>query len=302
MQDVMLFDGGMGQELVKRNKSQNDPLWSSKVLMEDLQLVINLHKEFLDSGSSVLTLNSYACTPQRLKRFGQESLFEKLQKKSIQAAKIAKESNSRYKDSKIAGCLPPLEGSYKSKLSISKNEAAATYKDIVEIQKNEVDFFICETMSSIEEALIAYETANISGKPIFISFCVTEQKGDVLLSGEKLFDACHALNKKNVTAFAINCCQFEVVEKSLEVFKQFSLPFGVLPNGFKTVKPLKPGMSVDLLEKRIDVKPSMFVEYAMKWIESGCGFVGGCCEIGPEFIKLLSDEIIRKKLNIKNLI
>ena len=83
----MLFDGGMGQELVKRNKSQNDPLWSSKVLMEDLQLVINLHKEFLDSGSSVLTLNSYACTPQRLKRFGQESLFEKLQKKSIQAAK-----------------------------------------------------------------------------------------------------------------------------------------------------------------------------------------------------------------------
>ena len=65
----MLFDGGMGQELVKRNKSQNDPLWSSKVLMEDLQLVINLHKEFLHSGSSVLTLNSYACTPQRLKRF-----------------------------------------------------------------------------------------------------------------------------------------------------------------------------------------------------------------------------------------
>ena len=302
MQDVMLFDGGMGQELVKRNKSQNDPLWSSKILIDNLQLVTNLHKEFLDAGSSVLTLNSYACTPQRLSRFGQENLFEKLQRMSAKAAKAAKESNPKYKDIKIAGCLPPLEGSYKSKLDIDMNEALATYKEIVKIQKNEVDFFICETMSSIEEALMAYEAASISGKPVFISFCVTENDGSKLISEEKLFDACHTFNKKNISAFAINCCQFEVVEHSLEIFKKFSLPFGVLPNGFKTVKPLKPGMSVDVLEKRVDVKPSMFVEYAMKWIESGCGFVGGCCEIGPEFINLLSDKIISSKLNIKNLI
>ena len=46
----------------------------------------------------------------------------------------------------------------------------------------------------------------------------------------------------------------------------------------------------------------MFVEYAMNWLKEGCGFVGGCCEIGPEFIKLLSDKIIRSNLNIKNLI
>ncbi len=297
----MLFDGGMGQELVKRNKSQNDPLWSSRILMEDIQLVVKLHKEFLEAGSLVLTLNSYACTPQRLSRFGYEDLFEKLQKLSIKAAKAAIESNSIYKDCKIAGCLPPLEGSYKSKLSISKNEAKATYKDIVKIQKNEVDFFICETMSSIEQALIAFEAASISEKPIFISFCVSEQQGDILISGEKLFDACHAFNKKNVFGFGINCCQFEVVEKSLKVFNQFSLPFGVLPNGFKSVKPLKPGMSVNLLEKRVDVKPSMFVEHAMNWIKAGCRFVGGCCEIGPEFIKLLSEEINCSKLNKKNL-
>ena len=61
-------------------------------------------------------------------------------------------------------------------------------------------------------------------------------------------------------------------------------------------------MPVDLLEKRIDVKPPMFGEYAMNWFKAGCKFVGGCCEIGPEFIKLLNDKIICSKLNIKNLI
>ena len=83
---------------------------------------------------------------------------------------------------------------------------------------------------------------------------------------------------------------------------EFSLPFGVLPNGFKTVKPLKPGMSVDLLKKRIDVTPSMFVKYSMNWLHEGCRFIGGCCEIGPEFIILLKDELINSKLNIKNII
>ena len=38
------------------------------------------------------------------------------------------------------------------------------------------------------------------------------------------------------------------------------------------------------------------------WFKAGSRFVGGCCEIGPEFIKLLNDKIICSKLNIKNLI
>ncbi len=293
----MLFDGGMGQELVKRNSSQKDPLWSSKALIDNFQSVINLHKEFLEAGSSVITLNSYSCTPQRLKRLGLEDMFEKLQKISVKAAKIAIKSNSKFKDVKIAGCLPPLEGSYKPNLVITRNEALESYREIIKMQQNDVDFFICETMSSIEEAIIAHEAASFSGKPILISFCVSENDGGRLISEEKLFDACSTFENKNVLGFSINCCQFEVVENSLEVFKNFLFPFGVLPNGFKTVKPLKPGMSVDVLERRIDVKPSMFVKYGIDWFNSGCRFVGGCCEIGPNFIKSLNNEIIRLKLN-----
>ena len=35
MKNVILFDGGMGQELVHRNNSTNDPLWSARVLMDN---------------------------------------------------------------------------------------------------------------------------------------------------------------------------------------------------------------------------------------------------------------------------
>ena len=50
---------------------------------------------------------------QRLRNLKQEHLFEKLQCLSIKAAKKAKQSKDKFKDVKIAGCLPPLEGSYK---------------------------------------------------------------------------------------------------------------------------------------------------------------------------------------------
>ena len=302
MQKVTLFDGGMGQELVKRNSHKKDPLWSSKVLIDNPNSVMELHKEFLDAGASVISLNSYSCTPQRLKRLDLENKFEELQLQSIKAAKEALNSNLKYKDVKIAGCLPPLEGSYKSKIGISKKEALETYKEIVNIQKNDVDFFICETMSSISEALIAYEASSVIGKPILMSFCVSEKDGKRLISEEKLFDACINFQNKKLLGFSINCCQFEVVEHSIEIFKKFSLPYGVFPNGFKTVENLKPGMSVNVLEKRIDVNPSMFVDYGIRWFNSGCSFVGGCCEIGPDLIKSLDNEMKRLKFTRKSII
>ena len=42
MKDIMLFDGGIGQELVKRNLSTKDPLWSARVLLDNFELVKNL--------------------------------------------------------------------------------------------------------------------------------------------------------------------------------------------------------------------------------------------------------------------
>ena len=41
MKDIMLLDGGIGQELVKRNLSTNDPLWSARVLLDNFELVKN---------------------------------------------------------------------------------------------------------------------------------------------------------------------------------------------------------------------------------------------------------------------
>ena len=299
MKNVILFDGGMGQELVHRNNSTNDPLWSTRVLMDNISLVEDLHKEYINSGARVISLNSYTVTPQRLKKFNLENKFENLQKLSILAAKKAIKAYPK-KEIKIAGCIPPLEGSYLQKTSISDVEMKNTYKQIGSLQKDDVDFFICETMSSIKEAKNAVEGLKNLNKKIIVSFCVMEGNGHKLMSGETLKEACECVSKYDIHGLMINCSQIEDIYLSVPILKKFNLPFGAFPNNFKSVMPLKLGMSVDILSKREDINIAIFTHHVKKWIEMGVTFVGGCCEISPKYIFNLNKNLIDNNYEITN--
>ena len=47
VRSVILTDGGMGQELLRRSQSPPTPLWSGRVLMDEPQLVRDLHVDFI---------------------------------------------------------------------------------------------------------------------------------------------------------------------------------------------------------------------------------------------------------------
>ncbi|TGT59364.1 hypothetical protein EN813_027465 [Mesorhizobium sp. M00.F.Ca.ET.170.01.1.1] len=109
MTSVTLTDGGMGQELVRRSKSEPTPLWSARVLIDEPDLVRDLHAEFIRAGARVITINTYSATPERLAREGADDLFKPLQKRGIELARQARDESG---DAAIAGCLSPLFGSY----------------------------------------------------------------------------------------------------------------------------------------------------------------------------------------------
>ncbi|RWF42179.1 MAG: homocysteine S-methyltransferase, partial [Mesorhizobium sp.] len=163
MKSVILTDGGMGQELVRRSKSEPTPLWSARVLIDEPDLVRDLHVEFIQAGARVITLNTYSATPERLAREGAEDLFKSLQKRGVELARQACEQAG---DAAVAGCLSPLFGSYAPALTISYQETLDTYRRIVAEQADGVDLFLCETMASADEARAAVTAASESGKPV----------------------------------------------------------------------------------------------------------------------------------------
>ena len=101
-----------------------------------------------------------------------ENEFENLQKLALRAAKEAIIETGLNNNVKIAGCFSPLPGSYFKDKSISKKEMIETYLSIGELQKDDVDFFIIETMSSIDEAVNAVEALSNFNKKILLCFCL----------------------------------------------------------------------------------------------------------------------------------
>lgn len=292
---IYLLDGGMGQELVHRSSSdKSDNLWSARTLLDEYDLVKDLHKDFIMAGAQGIIINSYAITPHRLKLYNMQDQFNSLQTKACTAAIEARQETQKQVD--IFGSLPPLVASYHKTVGVARQDAVDVYRRMVDIQLKYVDGFICETVCSIEEAEIVTDVALESGKKVWLSYTVNDQDGTYLRGGEQLEFGVEHFEQSNVDAVLINCSYPEAIEQSMQVCKNFNKPFGGYPNGFDSVEPLLPGGDVSVLNKRKDFNKDVFVDSVIKYIDHGATIIGGCCEVGPEYISAVNEALKQKNL------
>lgn len=296
MKSVLLTDGGMGQELLRRSSGKPTPLWSARVLIDEPWLVRELHAEFIRAGAKLITLNTYGATPERLAREGAGDLFPGLQQRGIELAKAARDDAG---DCAIAGCLPPLFGSYAPRLSISFDETLAIYRQIVAEEADGVDLFLCETMASAEEGLAAATAAAESGKPVWISWTLADDSSARLRSGETIGEAAAAVSHLAVAARLVNCSRPETVDAALPALKALGGPVGAYANGFTSTDALKHGGTVEVLHARHDLDPAAYARFALGWAAAGLDIVGGCCEVGPRHITVLRDRLLEAGYEIR---
>lgn len=293
--EIILLDGGMGQELIHRSKFKPHPMWSAKVLLEEPELVEQVHYDFIVAGAKVITLNNYSCTPERLERdCGGETLnmFKKLQDRAIYVAKKARDRAPNSADVKLAGSLPPLFASYKPDSTPNLEECISRYERIAGAQVEHIDILICETMSSIKELKAAGYVASRSGRSSWVSASVSDSDGAFLRSGEALEEGIKSLSELSLDAVLLNCSFPESITKGLKVLREFEMPFGAYANRFKSIDKLDIGGTVDFLEAREDVNEKSYADFVSYWARIGAKIVGGCCEMGPTYIRMIRDNLL----------
>lgn len=282
MAGITLLDGGMGQELFLRSGKPASPLFSAQAMMDDPEMVIQLHCDFIEAGAELISLNAYAATPERLSRDADVSLFEQIQKAAVRAACVAREKME--KPVRIAGCLPPLVASYHADLVPPKDQAIASYQRIVEQQEPAVDLFIAETMSSVAEARYVCDAVAKTDKPIWVSFTVNDNDGTVLRSGETLQVGVDAAVAAKADGILVNCSSPEAIGQSMAVLSKLDIPVGGMANGYVSASDLQAGGGVDALATRDDLGPAEYADHAMAWAGAGATLIGGCCGVGPAHI------------------
>ncbi len=287
---IVLLDGGMGQELAHRGAARNDRLWGAQVMIDSPALVTQLHADYIQAGARVITLNTYSVTPERLADVGREAEFAMLQARAFELADRAR-AQAGVEQVRIAGSLPPLYGSYKPDNAPPFEQALATYRAVVAAQSGTVDLFLCETMSSIHEATAAATAACESGKPVWVALSVDDELTGTLRSGETIADARAALRPFNIEALLINCSLPEAVDAAWPHMRDVGLPVGAYANGFTSIMTMEFGTNVGALQARQDLGPAAYADFAMNWVNDGATIIGGCCEITPAHIKALASRL-----------
>ncbi len=288
MKTITLLDGGLGQEIQKRTNRPAHPLWSAKVMMEQPGIVRDVHRDFIEAGARVITTNNYTLTPSRLQRDGR---LEWLQPLHRQALSIAKAAAAEEEGVRVAGCLPPLIGSYTTD-ERSYDSIKQEYDQLVALQAETVDLFIAETLSSIREGVAAVRAAKAANKPVLLSFSLSDEVPGTLRSGEPVSAALEAAEAEQPDGLLFNCSFPEAIAEGIAYLGgKTQLPYGGYANAFSSVAPLKPGGTVDALQARTDLSKEAYTRLAMQWVANGATIIGGCCEVGPAYIAHLREAL-----------
>lgn len=296
---VTLLDGGMGREIQERRPRAAHGLWSASVLLDEPDLVVEIHREYIDAGAVVITTNNYSTIPSYLGKAGMQDRYRELTRLAATLARRAVRESGRAaraggKRVAVAGSLPPLEESYRADLVSPPEIAQPIYRGVVEALRDQVDLFICETMSSATEAHTAATAAlaHGQGKPVYVSWTLDETPGRGLRSGETVKQAADALAGLAVDGYLFNCTHPEAIEAGLRELKALTAkPIGCYPNRLNKVPE---GWTLDneiTTGLRSDLPQHIYVAAMLRSIEAGATLVGGCCGIGPSDIRALAERL-----------
>ncbi|CAH8496068.1 unnamed protein product [Heterobilharzia americana] len=212
--EVRVLDGGFGTECQRRSNLQIDGhmAWSSRLLKEDPELVVEIHKSFLRAGCDVISTNTYQASLTTLdKALGitQEEAENLMRTAVCLARRACKEENNldnqiefhRKLPILIAGSLVLMELA----LLMGQSILDLIHRQAHILLQSGVDFIAWETVPLlIEVSAICEVMRRLSSAYCWIS--VSSSDGKTTSGGDLLSSVAHEVQKcEQVFGIGVNC-------------------------------------------------------------------------------------------------
>ena len=304
MKPLLILDGGMSRELIRLKAPFKQPEWSALSLLEAPHFAAQVHRDFLSAGADIITTNSYAIVPFHI---GEERFWQRGEQLAALAGRLArgeadKEAATTGRRIRVAGCLPPIFGSYEPD-KFDPKTVDRYLKALVRALEPYVDLWLAETLSLVSEAQAAYDATVWTKKPFWVAFTPDDSlqaslAAPRLRSGESLEKATQWAISTGVEALLFNCARPEYMLGALEATKQaFSsmsstnIPLiGIYANAFE---PRSDDYAANqgICPTDKDLNTKVYVGFACEWATQGVDIIGGCCGIGHEHIRELAQKL-----------
>ena len=204
-----------------------------EVVLEHPEVVTQLHKEFIRSGSDVVQAFTYYGHREKLRLIGKEDLLEPLQKNAL---KIAKDAAKEFKDLDLMVCGDVANTNiYNPTDEKSHAECQKMYEEQVKWAKEAgVDFVIAETINWTGEMEIALKAIKQEGLIAVANFAIP--KGDLTREGHTPEDACKMMEDQGADVVGLNC--YRGPEMTMKLIKKIrdevSCHVAALPVPYRT--------------------------------------------------------------------
>ena len=271
---VILFDGGMGTELIKRGLTTGKI--PDMLNIEQSEIISKIHKSYYDAGSNMCQTNTFGSSPLNLKKYQLDSQIEEIISKALENIKKACPPKGL-----IVGDIGPT-GEFRAPVgkATSKDWHESFFTQAKLLEKG-VDLFHIETVSDIEEITTAIKAVReISLKPIIASITYKMTKrGFFTIMGDSLEKCIKTLETENVDVIGANCTlgSKEMLLLLKEAINITDKPLSVKPNAGQP--------RIEGSKTFYDQPIEEFADDIQEMIKIGAKIVGGCCGTSPETIK-----------------
>ena len=293
----MILDGGLATELENRGANLEHALWSAKILLDDPQMIRDVHLDYLRAGADIITTASYQGSRAGFAAVGVGSAqADELLRTSIGLALEARQIF--LKESGARNRLPPLvaasvgpygatlaDGSeYHGNYGVSDGALVEFHRERLEVLANAgADLLAIETIPSLQEArAILTALDNFPDTSAWLSFsCSNAQQ---VCHGEPFRQCAQAVAAHpQIVAVGINCSNPDDVEPLLLSAGQLGKPWVVYPNS---------GERWDAANHCWQGRGKS-LDQAEAWFAAGARLVGGCCRVGPDAISSLRATLLK---------
>ena len=299
-QPVYIIDGGVGTELQRRGSSMDPCCWSSGVHLQDPQMLLSIHHDYLQAGATILSTNTFMASRHLLEASG----IRNVEEVNRSAVKLALEARDRFARSEVlvAGCMstfPPLNQAYDlprgQQVDRNFREQALLLADAG------VDVLLAEMLIDSETAVSLLNACCETGLPVWagVSAMRDDETGELLTFRQpgKLYDLPH----ESFDSLLTNLCELPV-----EFLGVMHTPVEVMDSALSQVAGkwsgprfayAKMGMATQHeWEFESSIPAEEYADLVMCWIKDHqLRIVGGCCGTRPEHIEALSRRIVVDK-------
>lgn len=285
--DVVVLDGGLATELEARGADLSDELWSARLLLDDPELIVDVHRAYVGAGADVVIGASYQASFDGLAHRGLDRPAASAL--LVRSVEIAREGASDR--ALVAASVGPYGAvlangaEYTGDYGLGDRDAARAFLRDFHGPRAEVlasarpDVLAIETIPSIVEAeALLHVLDDVSDVPAWVSFSCRD--AGHLNDGAPFEDAVDLVaGHPSVVAVGVNCTAPTVVPALVRLAaERTATSIVAYPNR---------GGTWDGAAKRWtgDDLPAGLGPVALELRDSGARLIGGCCGTGPSDIR-----------------